>query len=229
MKYAAFFSILIAAAPAWSLTYLGPPLCELEKEKIETGISYSTGETNVKISGHGIRATLDDVEADSIFVTLAAGFGHNIEIYGKLGMAEVEDFGQEFALGVGLKSTLIDSPDLAWGMIIQIVSFRGEESAALDGFKIAEDLEAYEVQVAAGPTWKSGCVSIYGGPYAHRISGDVTLSLANQNLSFDIEQKSVFGGYAGLSIEIKNSIDISLEGQWTGDSSGYAVSACLKF
>ena len=229
MKKRTVLLFLAFSSPVWSLTYIGPPVNDLDKEKFEGGLNYSTGEADVKISGSDVSSIPPDIDLDSFFAVLGFGVGWNTKIYGRLGSGEVEDLGQEFALGVGLKNTLVDSPDLPWGIVIQVASFRGEKSGAIDGREVTGDLEFYYTQVAAGPTFKGDSFSFYGGPFGHWISGDYTLSVDDQDESINIEQESSFGGYAGCAIKVNDKVDITFEGQWTEDSSAYAVSACMKF
>ena len=100
-------------------------------------------------------------------------------------------------------------------------------------------IDAYEIQVAAGPTYKMGALSIYGGPFLHFIGGDLnldgTVGEESGSISFDLKEKSVFGGYVRTvrpqtkPFEVTKGYYLFGEFQFTGDTWGFGTGVRWKF
>ncbi len=221
--------VVLSACPAWSLTFMGPPTSNLGQGQVQGGVDYSNSEYDVEFSVAGTTATLDDVEHDSTFGRLSYGVYDNLQVFGRLGLSEVADMGDEFAWGAGFKSKLTETGDVDWGMLFQIIVASGDDTATIKDFSVRGDFDIYEMQIAVGPTLGGDNFCLYGGPFAHVVSGDVDINIAGQKSSFDIKEESVLGGYVGVLLKISEIVNVAIEQQWTDNAVVFAAGLSWRF
>ena len=208
---------------------MGPPTSDLDQGQVQGGVDYSNSEYDVEFSVAGTTATLHDVEHDSILGRLSYGVYDNLQVFGKLGLSEVADMGDEFAWGAGFKCKLTETGDVDWGMLFQIIAASGDDTATIKDFSVRGDFDIYEMQIAVVPTLRGDNFCLYGGPFAHVISGDVNINIAGQTSSFDIQEKSVLGGYIGVLLKISEIADVAIEQQWTDGDVVFAAGLSWRF
>ena len=210
---------------SFGLSLMGPPKAELDEGQYRIGVDYSYSENNLDINAS---VTIDDVETNMVFANLGYGITEQWEGFVRLGVTrlKVEDFDGdgEFAYGFGAKVTLIEGEAIAGGGLFQIIWFETDNSES--GIDI--DIDAFEIQIAIGPTYEAENMRFYGGPFLHLFDGDGNLSgtvpgFGSVSGSFDIEQVSEFGGYVGTQIDIADNSAVNVELQFTGDA--WAVGA----
>ena len=154
--------------------------------------------------------------------------------------------GHGLAYGLGARATFWAEGDLIWGGLVQILWHNPSEGdidlVPQDGdpSKMSGDVEMdyLEIQVAVGPTLMMDGFSVYGGPFLHFIDGDMDVDIAGADsfsannqvkLSQDIEEESLFGGFAGASGEIDKDTSWFVEFQITGDAWGIGIGGLRKF
>ncbi|MCX5637445.1 MAG: hypothetical protein NTX52_07105 [Planctomycetota bacterium] len=167
------------------------------------------------------------------------------------------DFG--FAYGFGTKATFFEQPDLKWGGLFQMNWAQSDFDKLSGSGTITEpdgtphtysgtetsEIDLYEIQIAAGPTWTpTQGVSIYGGPFLHFVSGEfdykdtgtIDGAAGTFDGSWDVHERSCFGGYVGAQIDIKpspsevtNGCYLFGEFQFTGDAWGFGIGFGYKF
>jgi len=216
--------ILIWSSQAIALSPMGPPIPDIDVGQYGIDFGYGYGEVDVKASGYGVSATLSGVDFSTIFAQLNYGIAENWQGSFRLGTAEIEG-DSDFTWGLGTKVGLGEHYGLDWGALFQINWFDNEEAFTVDGYSGIMDFEAYEIQLALGPTYKTDNFSIYGGPFLHFIEGDLELL----GLTFDLEQESVIGGYVGISTEIAENTDLNLEFQATGNAQTIGLKLAWRF
>jgi hypothetical protein len=184
------------------------------------GVNYTKAQTSVDLSGNGI--DIDDLDTDLYLARLDYGIHEKVDFCGRLGFAEIEDLGNELAWGVGIKSTIMEFPDLDWGGLVQITSTTGSVSTL--------KLDMFEIQLAVGPVCKvNETVDLYGGPFLHWISGEMERRWPGASFSSDIEQESILGVYAGIAIWATNQGEFHLEYQKTADADAMGFGILLRF
>jgi opacity protein-like surface antigen len=219
---------------AFGLAPLGPPKAGLDQGQYHIGLDYSHGETDLEFSGGGESETLE-VESDMIFANLGYGLAESWEGFVRLGISSVEvegfDSGNEFAYGFGTKVTITEHDAVTWGGLFQIGWFEGDDT--VDGVDV--DIDAYEIQIAFGPTYKYNekCL-IYGGPFLHLVDGDGKLEAVLPGWgavsgNFDVEQESEFGGYVGAQVDLTDNSSFFVEYQLTGDAWAVGTGINWKF
>lgn len=231
MKRVVATIVLLSVNPLWALTFMGPATTDLERGQARIGAEYSTGEADVSVSGSILPGTTtsDDIDIDALLARLSAAPFENIELYLRLGMAEVGDLDEDLAWGAGVKVTVFDSEPLPWGVLFQVAHFQGDDKETAGPIVIESDLDVYEYQIAVGPSYRVGNVCVYGGPFLHFIDGDLDLKALNQKVTLDIEQESEFGGYVGLAADVVANLSVNIEGQFTSDADLFAASVSIKF
>ncbi|MBW8039197.1 MAG: hypothetical protein FVQ85_04275 [Planctomycetes bacterium] len=215
--------------PSFGLSLMGPPKAGLAEGQSSIGVDYSYSETKLKFSGFGITA-IEEVETNMLFINLGYGITEQCEGFVRLGVADVklEDFDgdSEFAYGFGTKVTFIDDENVSWGGLFQINWFQGDDN--FSGVNV--EIDAYEIQIAAGPTYEAENMRIYGGPFLHFVDGDGDADFFGYPLgSFDVEEESVFGGYIGAGFDIADDSYLNVEFQFTGDAWAVGVGLGKKF
>lgn len=226
MKRTAIIITLLLANPLWALTFMGPPTSDLRRDQTRFGIDYTTGEYDVDLSGP---ASLSDVDHDALFVRLGTAPIKYVELFGLLGVADVADSGDDFAWGVGVKGTVFRSETTQWGFLFQLTHVEGDDTRGSGITWAQEDFDIYEYQIAIGPNYRDGILSIYGGPFLHFIDGDLERKTVTQTLSFNIEEESQIGAYIGLSATIGEAVNLAFEVQATPDAHAFGLSGNIKF
>lgn len=211
--------------PSFGLSPMGPPKAGLEQGQFGVGLNYTTGEMDLEFDLiGGFPTETEEVESDMLLVDLGYGINDQWEGFVRLGVAKLEmdgwDGGNEFAYGFGTKVTISEQDAITWGGLFQILWAEGDDTV----FGEDAEIDAYEIQIAIGPTYDAENVRIYGGPFLHLVDGD--LEVMGIDVA-DIEQDSVFGGYVGAQFDIAENSCVSVEAQFTGDA--WAISGGIGF
>jgi hypothetical protein len=220
----------VLCSAAFALAPMGPPTATLKQGQFGAGVEYSYSKADLKVSGHGFSGTLDDVKSNMFFGNLGYGLIENWEAFLRLGTADVkgEDFsgGQKFAWGFGTKATFVKDTPLAWGGLFQMHWLKGDDTWTLGSYSGDAEVDVYEMQIAAGPTWQKDGFCIYGGPFLHFVAGDLDIKSGSATYSFNVKQDSEFGGYVGAQCDLANWIQNAswnAELQLTGDAWAFAT------
>jgi hypothetical protein len=200
------FVVLGSSTLALGLSPMGPPKAGLDKGQFGVGLSYTYGEMDLEFD-----SDTEEVDTSMLFVDIGYGIMDQWEGFARLGFAKLEvddwDGGNKFAYGFGTKVTLTEEEPTSWGGLFQIGWIEGDDSGV--------EIDAYEIQIAVGPTYEADKMRIYGGPFLHFVDGDV-----ENGGSVDIEQESVFGGYVGAQFDVAENTAAGVELQFTGDAWG---------
>jgi len=210
------------ASPVWALTQMGPPTSNIKQGHLFLGFDYSNSETDIGVSGYGLDGTFEDVGSDLYMGKVGIGIFNGFELFGRFGISEIEDLGNEFAVGFGMKVTLGRKDALSWGALFQVTATTANDTENIFGYMLNGEMNISEIQLAFGPRYDIGGLYVYGGPFFHFIEGDVDLDFLGYTASFDIEQESEFGGYVGLGLQITNST-LNVEYQSTGNAEAIGV------
>jgi len=149
----------------------------------------------------------------------------------------IGDSDYNLILGGGFRNTFYQSRDgkIKCGLLAQLSSasvdfdYKNYQVSGSD-ISLSATMKMLEIQLAVGPTYQvTDELFIYGGPFIHFIKGDVELrgnvdytvdgSLRSINVdgSSDLEQKSEFGGFIGLSTDLTKNTKFNTEIQFTND------------
>ncbi|MHC4692713.1 MAG: hypothetical protein ACYS67_08220 [Planctomycetota bacterium] len=229
-------AVLCCSAPSFGLSFMGPPKAGLEQGQFGVGANFSYSEMDVEVSGYGLSDTAD-VDTTALLADIGYGVINQVEVFGRVGVSslEAEDFDGdfEFAYGFGTKVTIAEQDPVTWGALFQIGWLEGDDTVTgfIPGYGIVtadQEIDAYEIQIAVGPTYEAENMRVYGGPFLHLVDGDYDADiLGGPDLSFDVEQESEIGGYIGAQFDLAENSAASVEFQFTADA--WAIAAGVGF
>lgn len=200
-------------------------------------------------AGEATPFTLKDFKAYRTYANIGFGATDNVEAFLRVGGTEgrfgdsvwqdQEEFegSTDFAIGGGIKATFYDDGALRIGGLFQgsWAEFNGTLFAphwsAADRVEI--DLTEIQIAVGAAYTWAER-FSIYGGPFLHFVSGDfddtysevdpISGGLLTSEYSWEIDEDSVFGAYAGAQLELTENCSFNIEYQRTAAADAVGLS-----
>jgi hypothetical protein len=203
-----------------------------------------------------------------VYARLGLGIQDNWEVFGRIGTSNVDFEGEgvyyyfydelegdtECAIGAGTKVTLWESGNLKLGALAQFswtesdakISGRDVDDDDVETWSVSSELEIYEIQLAAGPTYQlMEGVLIYGGPFFHLVHGDLEVRDSWEDMwgsdigwgraagegkaTFDVKHRSCFGGYLGGQANIAENASINAEWQHTPDADLVGGAFILRF
>jgi len=161
----------------------------------------------------------------------------------------------DFAIGLGTKVTFHKKENLKWGGLFQISWCQSDgkntgslpAASSITGFGTSYshsvDVDLVEIHVALGPEYQfTNNISVYGGPFLHFVDGDIkghyyesgttgvgTLIGYSSDYSYDIDQRTFFGGYVGLEMDITKDVSVNIEYQHTDAADALALNLTWKF
>jgi len=226
---------------------------DMDLELIEgQGTVFRNGET--VYSGDLLSITINGFEINTLYASVGYGIFENCEGFVRMGAAnatfgdsiwnEGEDFDSniDFAVGAGIKMNFYKGFDWKIGGVIQIN--RAELDGKLDSSSWIMpqpqlvDISTTEIQIAIGATYMySKRLSIYGGPFAHFISGDFSYQFNRitdeffdvGEFSWQINEGPIYGGYLGAQIKLSQSISANIEYQTSSDANVFGASLMMKY
>ena len=200
-------------------------------------------------SGDAVSLTLKNFKANKAYANLGYGVADNFEAFLRLGGAssrfgdslwedqEEFDSNADFAVGGGIRATFYEEGNVALGGLVQTswAAFDGQLKAAHWASGDFVEIDITEVQIAVGPTVRcTDRLQIYGGPFLHVVGGDLddnfvavdagTGGLLASEYSWNIDEKSIFGGYIGAQVELIENCLLNIEYQHTGAADAFGAS-----
>ncbi len=258
---AALFMVGLCSLPAQGLDFMGAPCASLEKGQYSIGFNYSYSDMDIDIKGDyfgsyfgSVVKLPKEIKISKYYGVLDYGIQRDWNAYLMLGTprlkAEIEHSGSVLVscpplLGIGTKVTFCEGPQYKWGGIAQLTYASGLDiekhvpttvGQSVYYHYVKGKLDFMEIQIAAGPTYTlNECISIYGGPFLHFISGDFKHKdyFAGTgpitDTTDDVREASWFGGYIGTRIELVKKMPISIEWQHTAFADAVGASILIRF
>lgn len=197
---------------------------------------------------------ISNFKVNTLYANIGYGIFENCEAFLRMGAAnatfgdtfwdEGEDYDSDidFAIGAGIKANFYKGFDWKIGGVIQIN--RAELDGRLDSSSWVipqpqfAEISTTEIQIAIGATYMySQRLSIYGGPFAHFISGDFDFRFNRitdtffdvGEFSWEINEGPTFGGYLGAQYEFANNYSANIEYQHSSDADVFGLSLLMKY
>lgn len=255
-KAAIILCVALMGASTFAYTLMGPPTAELQKTTRQEGprkyaqhedrwgYIFSYSQADISIDGDSV----EDAEITRHYLTWGVALDENFNfnvllgaVSGEMdkgdinnalsetGYASTSDFDGDngFSYGFNLKSTFHHGEKVDWGAMVQMTWFSTEDT--VDGVDVDLD-DAYDLQVAIGPTVDMGCWKFYGGAYYYMLDGDLEIkgSLASDG-TYDVEEDDNFGAFLGAQFDLNENTDLILEYQQGNDSYSLGASVGWQF
>ncbi len=203
----------LCCGPAQALNRMGPPTAQREKGQFAIVPEFTYSENDVERDGGGPDRT---VTITTLLARFAYGLNDDFELFIRGGTGGGSSW-IPITLGTGAKWTFMPDDELPLGLLCQV--------HWLPGTNFASELDLYEIQIAAGPTYSFDRFSLYGGPFLHFLRGEEDSSIFRTH--FDLEEESIFGAYAGVRADFTENFGVDFEFQVTPDA--YAVAFGLPW
>ena len=250
---------ILINTPVSAFDFMGPTTSRLkESGKFSVAGEYFWSEMEIDADGLDeldlTSDTIDDFEIEKITGNLALGMGRGSEIFFRFGVADAapddnDDWGgipdnmgssdEVLVLGGGAKWTLYDNAGFGWGLLTQVswaeYDFDGRSySVGAHAVTLSPEFEIVEVQIATGPTLDlNEDITFFGGPFLYFLNGDAdfegTIDGSQSNITADLDQESLLGGYVGAELEVGQNVVVSFEVQATSGTSGMGGQLVWKF
>ncbi|MCI0498877.1 MAG: hypothetical protein L0Y36_04235 [Planctomycetales bacterium] len=245
--------VISLSVTAMAIDFMGPPTATLKKGQWRTDFTYHFSEndielTNITIEGFNLGdLDVDEIEIQRYYATFGYGLDDRWEIYAKIGGADLEQDDISFssdadlAYGWGTRITMNQSKEVDWGVGFLMSWFGADEdysgSSESDTYKTSFDIDAYELQVAAGPTFKMQGWDLYGGIFYYMLEGDIDAKETGTDGGVpysltgtaDMEEDSNVGGYVGTLMHLTKNIDAMVELAFVSDGWGVGGGIGWKF
>lgn len=267
----------LGGSNVFAMDLLGPPTADLEKGMFRGGIEYSSSKMDLELiegntnryrngellySGPVTSLTIEDFKANTLYAALGYGIIENYEAFLRMGAVNAkfsdsqEDFDSEFnfAMSAGAKATFYEGFDWKIGGIFQInwAEMDGElESSSSSIFQPQfVEISTAEMQIAMGATYMySDRVSIYGGPFAHFISGDFDYTFTQitetiddtgeftrifENFdtgetSWEINEGPNYGVYIGAQVKFAKNYSANIEYQYSSNVNVFGANVMIRY
>lgn len=206
-------TISFGCSPALALTRMGPPTASLESGQFAIVPEFSYSKNDVERS-RGTRT----VSLNALLGRISYGLREDCELYARGGTGGGSAW-VPINLGVGAKWTFYPEAELPLGALFQLHWFPGTS--------FASELDLYEIQIAAGTTYRFDRFSVYGGPFLHFLRGEEESSVFRTHVN--LEEESVLGVYVGARADLTNRVGLDIELQVTGGAYGVALGVPLRF
>ncbi len=239
-------AILLVSVPVLGQAPVGPSTAVLNGARLGLGVDYGQSDIDIAFAGGGPEETFD---VRTIFANFSAALTSRWEFFVRLGGAQIETAGFDgdwnISWGLGTRYTLLKWHDFSWGILAQFTNLLSDFDTT-EVFDVNEgpiretdELNLHEYVFATGPTWHRGPLSLYGGLLVRGLDGDFEIVAGRFGDQFDIDAQWEVGGYVGGVVTLFktdpartfwfNRGDLTAEGRFTGDSTGFSVGLLLPF
>jgi len=218
---------LSLSSASYALDPIGPPKALLGEGHWGLGVEYAYSQTDNEVEGFfvtPVESASGQLRANEAYANLRYGVWQNVDVFGRLGAVTFSEplfyeGDADLAWGLGAAATVYDTDKLDWGLVVQFS--RGESSNhAMPLWPGRVEIEAWSLQVAAGPTYQfREDLAVYGGLFYDMLRGEIEETA----LHLDIEEDDPFGGFVGLDWEVKEDAYLSVEFQYAGDTLAIAT------
>jgi opacity protein-like surface antigen len=242
--------VSLCSSFALALSPMGPPTAGLNQGQFRAGVDYSYCKMDVRMirgssPGGGPTFTMNDAINHYLLANLGYGLRDNLELSFRIGGGAARGTdtagrsfntaspvpGNGYVIGFGTKATFFEKPDIKWGGLFQLLWAEADAKARAGGSSWTSSIGLWEIQLAAGPTYKlNEKASIYGGPFLHIIDGRFNAYRigGSGRIHYDLDEGSIFGGYIGTEIKVTSNADFRIEYQHTAAADALGMSLLFK-
>lgn len=234
--------LALLTSTVFAVGNIGPTTAGLKKGQWSIGADYAYSDIDLDTSsmkwkdpeGSGkMPFTFEDVKTNFYYATLGYGLTDNLEVFGRLGIADIKgegiwpafssemglNFDNDIVWGYGIRYTFHQKEKVSWGVTAQMnwidTSLGFRDDVVEEGDTI--DLSGYDLLVSVGPTIDMRGWTLYGGPFFYMVNEDFDVDdhdLGAGTLwegSADVEEDGSFGGHIGAAIPLGKNTDMTFE------------------
>ncbi len=242
-------AVLLVAGPVLGQAPVGPSTAVLNGTRFGLFGEYGQGDTDVAFKGGGTA----NFDFRTAFAGVALALTDRWDLFVRLGGSQAEAPGIDgkwnVGWGLGTRITALQWNDFSWGVMGQFTNLVSRFDTVEEFFVddtltplAAEDeVNLIEYIFATGPTWRHDPFSLYGGLLVRYEDGEFE-ALAKgvrASLQADVDAQWDVGGYIGGQVTLFKTdpahaygfsrCDLSVEGRFTGDSTGFSAGVLLPF
>ncbi len=240
-------AVLLVGGPVLGQAPVGPSTAVLNGTRMGVFAEYGQADADVAFKGAG----KDNFDFQTAFAGFAVALTERWDFYVRVGASQAETTGFQggwnVAWGLGTRATLLKWNDFSWGIMAQFTNVVSRVDA-VEEFLVngtptllaAEDeLNLGEYVFATGPTWRQGPLSLYGGLLVRYADGEFEMIAGRLENQFDVDAQWDVGGYVGGQWTLFKTdpsrtywfsrCDLSVEGRFTEDSTGFSAGLLLPF
>ena len=209
--------------------------------------------------------TITDFEVNTVYASVGYGISENCEAFLRMGAAKAtfgdslwedkEEFdsgNNDFAVGGGVNVTFYEGFDWKIGGVVQFNLTELDGKIDSSSWIVPQphfvEISTTEMQISMGATYMwTGWLSIYGGPFAHFISGDFDYELSRITEIQDVDTEQIiiindtreysweitggpnYGGYIGAQMNIAKNYFANIEYQQTSDANVFGVNIMMRY
>ena len=242
-------AVLLVAGSALGQAPVGPSTAVLNGTRFGLFGEYSQGDADIIFKG----AVKESFDFRTAFGGFATALTDRWDFLIRLGGSQAETAGFDgnwnIGWGLGTRITALQWNDFSWGVMAQFTNlvsrFDTVEEFLVEGaptvLAAEDELNLVEYVFATGPTWRHGPFSLYGGLLVRYEDGEFEALAkgARASLRADIDARWDVVGYVGGQVTLFkigpaqanwfNRCDLTVEGRFTGDSTGFSAGVMLPF
>lgn len=242
-------AVLWVCAPVLGQTPVGPSTAVLNESRFGLSVEYGQAEADVVFEVDG--GSPENFDFQTAYAGFSAALTSRWDFFLRLGGSQAEGPGFDgdwnFSWGMGTRATVLQWRAFRWGVLAQFTSlisdldtvgeFLVDDTPTL--LDTTDELNLIEYVLATGPTWRQGPLSLYGGLLLRYVEGELETITADFSDQFDIDERWDVGGYVGGQVTLFQAdpartygvsrCDLTAEGRFTGDSTGFSVGLLLPF
>ncbi len=189
----ALIVMFVSVSPVAIAGTVGNPTATVAKGSFLVGAEIDIWKRDMKNGG------TFDVDGTKILVKGTGGISDNIDVFAKIGMAEVEDSGFDLAIGVGGKVNVYERGKVKAGVVAQVLMWSGDDSGA--------DIDITEFDLAFGVSYDvTKEFDCYGGLMLAMVQGDFNGNDFDQDDPIGI----FLGGEFDITPEAKAGVELRL-------------------
>ena len=189
----ALIVMFVSVSPVAIAGTVGNPTATVAKGSFLVGAEIDFWERDMENGG------TFEVDGTKILVKGTGGISDNIDVFAKIGMAEVEDSGFDPAIGVGVKVNVYERGKVKAGVVAQILYWSGEDSGV--------DIDITEFDLAFGGSYDvTKEFDCYGGLMLAIAQGDADGNDFDQDDPIGI----FLGGEFDITPEAKAGVELRL-------------------
>jgi hypothetical protein len=240
-------AVLLVAGPALGQAPVGPSTAVLNGTRVGLFAEYGQADADVTFVG----GATESFDFRTAFAGFAAALTSRWDFFVRLGGSQAETAGFDgkwnIAWGLGTRITALQWHDFSWGVMAQFTNLVSRldtvEEFLVDGtptlLAAKDELNLAEYVFATGPTWRQGPLSLYGGLLLRCADGEFKIMAGRLGDQFDVDARWDAGGYVGGQVTLFKTdpsrtygfsrCDLTVEGRFTGDSTGFSAGLLLPF